>query len=399
MSPPTPQIWADRIRDAALALGFSRVGFSPIEPMARGEQALKSWLEQGYHGTMAYLQTTPSAQRHHPGQLLHEAQSAVVVALSYHRQSDETQTHGATDAVSSVNQGNDVPRGRIARYAHGPDYHHVLKHKLHQLAEACERIVGRPVVHRACVDTAPLLERELAHRAGVAFIAKSTMAIVPGVGTYVLLGELLLDVPLEPSTPAVSKCGQCTACLSACPTGAFVGPYVLDARRCIAYLTIELQGPIPRHLRSMIGNMVFGCDICQQVCPFNKTRSAPPPSSDMPPRPELAAPSLVELLQLSSASYRKWVKGSAMRRINRPQLARNAAIALGNSGDRRVVPHLAHALRTSIYPLVRGHAAWALGQLGGEDALDALHAASTSDTDPWVLEEIAAARTTLCTIV
>jgi epoxyqueuosine reductase len=334
----------EAVTNAALALGFCRVGFSPIEPMRRGAQALHQWLQNGHHGEMAYM---AQYKRHDPRLLLENAKSLIVVALAYDRK--------ASDAES------DPSLARIARYARGRDYHEVLKEKLYRLADQCSKIVGRPVLARPCVDTAPLLEREAAQYAGVGFIAKSTLAIVPGVGSYVLLGELLTDLDLIATPAAKPRCGTCTACISACPTGAFVSPYVLDARRCISYLTIELKGSIPLELRPLLGNHVFGCDICQQVCPFNKgktTTFAP----EFKSRPEVHL-SLVELLTIGSSRYRKLVQHSAMRRTHRAQLMRNAAVALGNTRDRSYLPVLEKALAENPYPLVREHIAWAISQI------------------------------------
>ncbi len=366
---------AAKLRDAALALGFVRVGFARVEPFARGARALDSWLKEGHNGEMAYMAAHPG--RASPASLLDEARSLVVVALPYAKE----RPSGHDDAP---------PHGLVARYAQGADYHTVLGRKLRQLAEEAAALAGRPVLARPCVDSAPLLEREAAARAGVGFIAKSTMCIVPGVGSYVLLGELLLDVELTYDAPAKSRCGSCQACLSACPTGAFVDAFVLDARRCISYLTIELRGPIPRELRSKVGTWVFGCDICQQVCPFNASPKPRPAAAELTARPALTLPVLTELLHLGAAGYRKLVRGTALSRVSRWQLARNAAVALGNARDPSTLPALLAALCTNSSPLVRGHVAWALGRIGGSDAVAALSRAC-SDVDPFVREEAQAA--------
>jgi epoxyqueuosine reductase len=270
----------------------------------------------------------------------------------------------------------------------------VLKDKLERLGQAIDALVGRPVARRACVDSAPLLERDFAVRAGLGFAAKSTLTILPGVGSFVLFGELLLDLSL-PATraPATAGCGGCTSCLTACPTGAFVGPHVLDARRCISYLTIELKSSIPRELRALVGNHVFGCDICQDVCPWNETRHAPERDSELGQRDSLLAPDLVELLFLTSSGYRKLVRGTALSRVSRARLARNAAVALGNSQSAAAEAPLARALETHSSELVREHAAWALGALGVPltVGLAALRRAAASDVSPAVREEAALA--------
>lgn len=367
-----------RISAAALSLGFCRVGFTSIDPLTREAAALRAWLNSDRHGDMAFMQTHP--RRDAPTAILREARSLVVVAMAYARDDEDAP------------QPHPPGHGFVARYARGADYHLVLKDKLRALSTACEAIVGRPLLARPCVDSAPLLERGYAARAGVGFVAKSTMAIVPGVGTYVLLGELVLDIDLPPTDPAPSRCGQCTRCLDACPTRAFVSPYVLDARRCISYLTIEQQGPIPRALRPLMGNMVLGCDICQEVCPFNASPQPRPGAPELRPLPKLRQPSLLSLLQLGAAQYRKLVAGTTWRRVSRPMLARNAAVAMGNSGDSAYVAPLIHAMQHHIHPLVRGHAAWALGQLKSAEGHAALAAALAQEQDNFVKDEILAAQ-------
>jgi epoxyqueuosine reductase len=247
---------------------------------------------------------------------------------------------------------------------------------------------------RVCVDTAPLLEHEAARLAGIGFTAKSTLTIVPGVGSFVLLGELLLDVELPPATPVRAGCGSCRACLDACPTGAFVDAHVLDARRCISYLTIENQGPIPRELRAAIGTRVFGCDVCQDVCPFNASAAPKPRAPELLPREALEHVDLVGLLTLGAAGYRRLVRRTALRRVTVATLARNAAVALGNSGDPRAKEPLLRALGRHRSALVRGHAAWALGRLGAASepaGRDALLFASEHDPDDGVRSEARAA--------
>lgn len=345
----------------ARALGFHRVGIVPIEPPRR-YQAYEDWLAADRHGSMAYM-AAPEHRRARADlrALLPEAVSVVVVALAYaERGGDEPRGDG--------------PHGLVARYARGDDYHHVMKQKLYALADRIAEACGRQVAARPCVDSAPVLERELAERAGIGFVAKNTMLIAPGLGSYTLLGELLLDAELAPTSdqPMRQRCGGCRACLDVCPTGAFSDPFVLDARRCISYLTIEHQGAIPEELRPRIGTMIFGCDLCQEVCPFNA--AAPARTT---PAPELAArttdrgvPALLELLELGANQRRRWQKHSALRRVSREQLVRNVCVALGNAGDERARPALTRLAESDPSELVREHAAWALGQLDArsEDA-------------------------------
>jgi epoxyqueuosine reductase len=369
-----PQSLERRIIGAALELGFARAGIATPERSERAAERLASWLAAGHHGEMQYM--AQGLDRSSPAALFEQVQSVVVVALPYADAAPTPLRRSATGpALSPLS-------GRVARYARGEDYHRVLRSKLEQLGAAIDALVGRPVGRRACVDSAPLLERDFAVRAGLGFAAKSTLTIVPGVGSFVLLGELLLDLPLSASadeSAPLSGCGTCSRCLTACPTGAFSGPYVLDARRCISYLTIELKGAVPRELRALIGQHVFGCDICQDVCPWNQSRHAPPRAAELGERAELAAPDLTTLLFLSSSGYRKLVRGTALARVSRQRLARNAAIALGNSQLPAAEAPLARALGGHPSELVRAHAAWALGALGlplGEGLLGLQQAAA-----------------------
>ncbi|HEX7671410.1 MAG TPA: QueG-associated DUF1730 domain-containing protein [Polyangiaceae bacterium] len=385
-----------------MELGFARVGFASVEPFASARPRLETWLSAGFHGEMAYLEGQDD--RCAPESLLPGSKTMVCVALPY---------GGLPVALRRSRHEWQPLVGGVARYAVGNDYHRVLKDKLVALADVCSRILGRPVQSRACVDTAPLLEREAATRAGIGFIGKSTLVIAPGLGTYFLLGELLLDVdvnatdglaaratepqaapneqsPAAAASSAPAGCGRCTACLDACPTGAFVGPYVLDARRCISYLTIETRGPMPRELRPLIGTRVFGCDVCQDVCPFNASGSPRPAAPELAPRPSLDAPELEGLLELGAAAYRKLVRRSALRRVGKHQLQRNAAVALGNTGDPRAVPPLLRSLSREPSSLVRAHVAWALGQianLGGPEVREALEKARTMDDSQDVRHE------------
>ena len=358
----------------ARALGFVGVGVSSVEPLSRGAEALQQWIEQDYHGEMNYM--AKHGRRDDPSMMLGEAKTLLVVALPYGRDTI------IPEPTSSR------PRGVIARYARGRDYHEVLREKLMALAERLTNVLGRPVLSRPCVDTAPLLEREYALRAGLGFIAKNTMLIMPTAGSYVLLGELLLDIDLPESTPQSPKCGQCTRCLDRCPTGAFVAPHILDARKCISYFTIELKGSIPREFRPKIGNHVFGCDICQEVCPFNASSKPRPGDPSLQADSRRIAPDLISLLTMTSGDYRRLVKHSAMRRTTRAQLMRNAAVALGNSGNVLAIEPLTHALTNNPYPLVRGHVAWALGQLASEESRQALQSALSQEDDESVRDEI-----------
>ncbi len=340
---------------AATEIGFARTGFAPVTPYAEAGAHFREFLAHARHGAMGYLERY--GLRNAPRTLLPEAQTLISVALPYAGGSRLVQLRKRGSAL-----GQSSGEAVIAAYALGPDYHRVVKTKLAELAQACADIVGRAVLARSCVDTAPLLEREAARQAGVGFIGKSTMSIIPGAGSYFLSGELLVDASIEPGTPLPDGCGRCRLCLDACPTGAFVDAYTLDARRCIAYLTIEHRGVIPRELRRPIGARVFGCDVCQDVCPYNAAADKHPASPALAPRPELLGLSLRDLLMLSAAGYRRLVRGSALERATRRMLQRNAAVALGNSRDPGATVVLRAALGSSS-DLVRGHVAWALGEL------------------------------------
>jgi epoxyqueuosine reductase len=378
----TPVDRTRAIADAALDLGFVRVGFARAERLNEAGRKLKTWLASGFHGELDYL--AGPEDRADPTALLPDAKTVIAVALSY------------APSPTPLRKGRDGPvlEGSVARYARGEDYHLVMKRKLAALAERVEAIVGGAVAHRACVDTAPILEHAAAQAAGIGFPGKSTLTIVPGVGTWVLLGELLVAIELEASAPVPSACGSCRACLDACPTGAFVSAEVLDARRCISYLTIENEGPIPAALRAKIGTRVFGCDVCQEVCPFNASKNPRPRAPELEPRPELDTVDLERLLEMGAAQHRKLVKRSALRRANRTTLARNAAVALGNSADPRASPALERALTGHASALVRSHAAWALGELGkhgSPSARAALARAAEGDQDDAVRREATAA--------
>jgi epoxyqueuosine reductase len=348
---------ARAIVDDCRGLGFHRVGIAPIEP-ARRHEVYREWLRRGHAGEMDYLADPGAvAARQDPRALLPEARTVVVVALAH--------------PAPGLRAIADSAHGVIAGYARGTDYHIVLKQKLHQLARRLAARLGGQVAARPCVDTAALLERDLAERAGVGFVAKNTMLIAPGLGSYVMLGELLLGAEATPTAaePERKRCGACRLCLDACPTGAFVDAYLLDARRCISYLTIEQRGAIPRELRPLIGTRIFGCDVCQEVCPFNAGEGRPS-APELAPRPELDAPDLVRLLELGAAQFRRLVRRSALRRVHRAQLMRNVCVALGNAGDPRAIAPLRAALAAAA-PLVREHAAWALGRLGDTEGLRA----------------------------
>ncbi len=284
-----------------------------------------------------------------------------------------------------------VPRERISRYAWGRDYHRVIKRRLKALHADLERELDRSIEARLLVDTARIVDRAVAARAGLGWYGKNTLLIVPGHGSWVLLGEMLLDLDLEPDAPLDRNCGRCTICLDRCPIFYFVAPYTIHTPTCISYLTIELRKSIPRELRPKLGDWVYGCDVCQEVCPY--TGAAQPADDDelKPASMENAYPSLHRLLEMTDAEFGATYFGTPVPRTKRRGLARNAAVALGNVGDEADVPALARALANHDEPLVRGHAAWALGNIGGKTARTALDRARGTEPVVSVIDEISQA--------
>jgi epoxyqueuosine reductase len=338
----------ERIKAQAFGLGFDLAGITRLGP-AETAGAFDDWLARGYAGDMSYLPRAAQKRRDtrlpFPG-----TTSAIVVAMNY---------------------GGTSPSGPVARYARGDDYHDVLLAKLRTLHDWLPDELGRPVHGKAYVDTGPLLERDLARRAGLGWFGKNTNLINPELGSFFFLGALLVDLELEPDEPfEADRCGTCTRCLEACPTQALVEPRVLDATRCISYLTIELKGEIPEPLREPMGTLLYGCDICQDVCPWNVSFAQELKEQALAPRAELTendARALArEILSMDDATFRTRFKGSPVKRAKRRGLARNAAVVLGNIGTLDDSPVLIAALDDP-EPLVRQHAAWALKRIETSD--------------------------------
>lgn len=358
----TPETLAARIKDEGRRLGFDLVAVGPAGPPAHGP-AFLDWLDAGHAAGMAYLERGRD-KRLDPGRVLDGARSVIACALGYRQGLDAAGVPG------------------VARYAWGEDYHAVMEPRLRTLADTLGRLAPGSVA-RAYVDTGPLLERDLAARAGLGWTGKNTMLLHPDLGSFFFIGTVLTTAELAADDPLPDRCGSCTRCLEACPTAAFVEPYVLDARRCIAYLTIEHRGPVPADLRPGVGAWTFGCDVCQDVCPWNRRAPATGEAAFQP----RALPSLAELLLMDEAVYRERFRGSPLKRARREGLARNAAVALGNAGSAEALPTLAKALGHED-STVRGHAAWALGRIGGGRAREALLAARGREADAGILEEI-----------
>lgn len=357
----------------ALEAGFDKAAAAELVPSQRVE-FFKSWLDREHHADMQYLERRTEL-RFDPREILPGARSVLCVALRYHPLGEERDC------------GGDLWPG-VARYARGDDYHLFMKKRVAQLAERIETAFPTTKT-RYYVDTGPILERELAARAGLGSVGKNTMLLDPEMGSWFLLGEILLTMDLEPDVAGSDLCGTCTACLEACPTGALPAPYRLDSRLCISYWTIEHRGDIPPDVRPLLGSWVFGCDVCQEVCPVNTGLS----SED---HPEFAVPAhrksleLTDLMTMSRETYTESFRKSPMKRAKLEGLQRNAAIAMGNSKSTRYTEALLEAL-SSHEVTVRRHAAWALGQISTRVALEGLLAALASEPDEDVRNEISAA--------
>ncbi len=380
---------ARRLKDEAHRLGFDMVGITSPERSTH-LPVLERWLGEGYHGDMGYLARPDAVQRRGDLLLTLPSVRSVLVVGDGNFQED------------SPGVPEDRSRGVVARYARGEDYHDAMRSRLDELVGWIRGAVGREVEARSYVDTGPALERELGWRAGLGWFGKNTMLIHPRRGSYFFLGLLLLDLDLPFDPPfAADRCGSCEACVDACPTDALLGrdetgAPVMNARRCISYLTIELKGPIPRELRSGIGNRIFGCDICQEVCPWNVKFAAVSDEAAYRAGPGTDGPELVELIRLSEDEFSARFSGSPIKRAKRRGLLRNVSVALGNWGSLDAVPVLTSALEDP-EPLVRGHAAWALGEIlsrlgvpedGGFVVAEALLARLGVEDDPWVQEEL-----------
>ena len=340
---------AARIKDWSRELGFSAVQIAGPE-LPGAEENLAAWLSAGYHGELDYM-ARHGTKRAHPRELLPGTRAVIVVRLDYRPD--------ATDAEANL---RDSSRAYVSRYALGRDYHKVLRSRLQKLADRLAAEVG-PGGYRAFVDSAPVMEVELASRAGLGWRGKHTLLLDRNAGSWFFLGEIFTDLPLPADQTVTDHCGTCRACLDACPTGAIVAPYRLDARRCISYLTIELKGSIPESLRPLVGNRIYGCDDCQLCCPWN--RYAPLTiERGFAPRNGLDQATLVELFSWSESVFVVRHAGSAIRRIGHERWLRNIAVALGNAPTSLEVIAALEARRDDDSELVREHVRWALTRHG-----------------------------------
>jgi len=347
---PVPADLGARIIGWGRQLGFQQIGIADTD-LDTAEQRLERWLAAGWHGDMDYM-ARHGARRSRPTDLVAGTRSVISARIDYLPVSHE--------AMERVLQSTQL--GYIARYALGRDYHKMLRRRLQRLADRIAEAIG-PFGYRAFVDSAPVLEKPLAEKAGLGWIGKHTNLINKQAGSWFLLGEIYTDLALTPSAPAENHCGTCHACIDVCPTGAIVAPYQLDARRCISYLTIENNASIPVEFRTAIGNRIFGCDDCQLCCPWNKF-ARPTAEADFQPRHGLQDAQLAALMAWDESTYLARTEGSALRRIGHERWLRNLAVALGNA---RSLPEVVGALRArSAHPsaLVREHVHWALARHG-----------------------------------
>ena len=359
-----------RVKHLARSLGFDGVAIARAdEPWQAGER-LEAFVDAGHHGSMEWMETT-LARRKAPTAMWPDAKSAVVVALNY------GPDHDPLDTLQNTTLGN------ISVYARGRDYHDTLKKRLKQLAREFVAETGAEV--KVFVDTAPLMEKPLAHKAGLGWQGKHTNLVSRELGSWFFLGVMLTAAELEPDTPEPDHCGSCRLCQEICPTNAFPAPYKLDARRCISYLTIEHAGPIPEEFRAAMGNRIYGCDDCLAICPWNKFAETAKESA-FHARAELKAPGLDELAALDDAGFREVFSGSPIKRIGRDRFVRNVCIAIGNSGDPGLIASLLPLLDDPA-PVVRGMAVWALARLDGARFAKEKAARMEPETDPGVLAE------------
>ncbi len=382
-----------KVKAKARELGFQLVGITTPEPPPHID-VYEEWLAAARHGEMGYLDTERARKRRaDPRRILTECRSILVLGAPYPSPLPLDPEASKSDPSTSASRESEFrrpsPTGRVASYAWGDDYHEAFKRRLKALVAFVEDQIGKEVPNRWYTDTGPILERELAQRAGLGWIGKNTCLINPQRGSYFLLAEILLGVDLEPDPPFLpDRCGSCTRCLEACPTQCILPDRTIDARRCISYLTIELKGPIPIELRPQMEDWVFGCDVCQQVCPWNQRFADRETDPAFAPRQGVPLVDLVEEMTLTSEAFKGKFKGNPVKRPKRRGYLRNVAVALGNAADPQPVPALREALLNDPEALVRGHAAWALGCIGNREAIDALQEAQSQESEAYVQDEI-----------
>lgn len=373
----------DTVKALATELGFDLVRVTSAEEFAQDRAVTLERISQGLMDGLPWYTESRVERGSRPEGLLPAARSIICLGLNYFVED--------TSAPDAAGKGA-TPKGKVARYARGRDYHRVIKRKMREYVSVLSQRLDVQVDARWYVDDGPMLDRAAANRSGLGWFGKNTNILTPQLGSWVFLGQIITDLAIEPDPPLSKTCGSCVRCIDACPTGAIVAPYVIDNSRCISHLTIENRGPIPVELRPKMLDWVFGCDICQEVCPVN--RKATPTPERAFQNVGLDSLDLVELLQLSEEQFRQRFQGTPIMRAKRTGLQRNACVALGNLKDQSAIPALVDALENA-EPLVQCHAAWALGQIGGSQAVAALKRALELETDPEVKSEIEDAATCL----
>lgn len=361
-----------KIKAYGKELGFDLVGITTADPFVRDESVSIKRIRQGLMTGLPWYTEERVHLATHPEKLLQNAKSIISLAISYNTGNPKNAKH--------------EPMGKIARYAWGEDYHLVLKDKLRNFVKGLSKHINTEFQTRIFVDDGPMNDRAAAERSGLGWFGKNTNILTISHGSWVLLGQVITDLELEPDTALAKNCGNCVRCIDDCPTGAIIAPYVIDNNRCISFLTIELRGSIPRKLRTLIGDWVFGCDICQDVCPVNrKVEISREPAFRQ--RHDFAAPALIPLLHLDDESFRSRFKNSPIKRAKRVGLQRNVCVALGNIGDPTALPALMEALNND-NPIIREHAAWAIGKIGKGETIEVLKQALVTESDPIVLKEL-----------
>ena len=362
----------ETIKELATSKGFDVVGVTNADNFERDEiEALKR-IRDGHMDGYSWYNEERVKKMNRPSELLEDAQSIISLACSY-----------LGDSADS----SDTLNGRIARYSWGDDYHRVLKKRIADFCADLSELVDIELKLRIFVDDGPMNDRAAARRSGVGWVGKNTNILTPSHGSWVLLGQVITNLPLPSDLPLKKSCGNCVRCIDDCPTGAIVAPYVIDNKRCISYLTIELRGVIPRDLRPLMGDWIFGCDICQDVCPVN-LKALPGHLEEFKQRNGFSTPELVPILEMDQVTFSDRYKNSPIKRTKLVGLQRNACVALGNNGDEKAILPLSKALCSSEESVVRLHAAWAIGRIGGREAATVLERARDSESDAEVLEEI-----------
>lgn len=364
----------EKIKELGRSLGFDLVRITTAEPFYSDESESLKRVRDGHMNGLSWYTEHRVKKMNRPYLLLERARSIISVGVSY---------------LGSEAESQKLSTGKVSKYARGEDYHSVIKSKLSEFRDLLPGILKKNVNARIFVDDGPMNDKGAARRSGLGWMGKNTNILTPTYGSWIFLGQLILNVELEPDTPLKKNCGNCTQCIDDCPTGAIVAPYVIDNSKCISYLTIELKGSIPVHLRTLMGDWIFGCDICQDVCPVNR-KAKPGNLPEFKQRPGFSTPTLVEILNLDQEEFSNTYRGTPIKRAKLSGLKRNACVALGNNGDKSAIKPLAGVLYDSS-SVVRGHAAWALGQLGGRESENHLRQALLDEKEPEARSEIEAA--------